>query len=120
VFLTLGKHLDGPLVLEAQQTTSSLKILGRGYKPDEPLSLWSNYADGSTVAIPGVFHAQDDQDGTLALNFPALPASVTSVVVYGRSSLVTGVLELRSTKAAATNKGSARQRSRAATARPVR
>lgn len=69
-------------------------MTGRGFKPGEALSVWGNRGDGSTVALGGGF-AENDRDGTLALSLPSPAANITSVVVHGRISGVTGLLDLR-------------------------
>lgn len=94
LFLTLGATIDGPLELQAAGNATTIRLAGRGFKPGETLSVWGNRGDGSTVALGGGF-AGDDRDGTLALSLPNPAADLTSIVVHGRISGVTGLLDLR-------------------------
>ncbi|HEX6292820.1 MAG TPA: hypothetical protein VFZ66_26785 [Herpetosiphonaceae bacterium] len=95
LFLTIGRRLDGPLELQAERHGTVLGVTGRGFKPGEVLSVWGNRADGSAVALGGG-RTHDDRDGTITLNVQAPAAGVTSIVVVGRISGVTGLLDLRS------------------------
>ncbi|HEY0735781.1 MAG TPA: hypothetical protein VGD69_12795 [Herpetosiphonaceae bacterium] len=92
LFLAIGVQLDGPLVLTAERG-ATLRLAGRGFKPGETLSIWGNRGDGTTVALGGGY-AGDDRDGTLALSLPAPASGITSIVVHGRISGVTGLLDL--------------------------
>ncbi|HEY0605181.1 MAG TPA: hypothetical protein VGD58_19840 [Herpetosiphonaceae bacterium] len=93
LFLAIGAQRDGPLVLTAERSAPTINLAGRGFKPGETLSIWGNRGDGSTVALGGGY-AGDDRDGTLALRLPAPASGITSIVVHGRISGVTGLLDL--------------------------
>ena len=94
LFLVLGAQIDGPLELQAASNVTTIRLAGRGFKPGETLSVWGNRGNGSTVALTGGF-AGNDRDGTLALRLPTPAAEITSIVVHGQISGVTGLLDLR-------------------------
>ncbi|HYF64234.1 MAG TPA: hypothetical protein VD886_15540 [Herpetosiphonaceae bacterium] len=94
IFLRLGAFSDGPLRLGMSEHNAALSVTGRGYKPGERVSLWINPQQGAPRSIEGDFWASADPDGSVSLSIPAPDTTDVSLVVYGQTSQVTGVVDL--------------------------
>ena len=93
LFLSLENPTVGPIKLTWQQKGAIITILGRGYKPGEQLSLWMNTRQNVTATVKGEFSVLTDNDGSINLMIPFPDQDVVSIVVYGRRSDVTGIVE---------------------------
>lgn len=94
LFLSLGTTIDGPLPLEVIETDTPLVLRGRGYKPGESIAVWGNTREGRAVPLAAVASAAENEAGTVELQLSSLDNSITSVVVVGRLSGVTSVVDL--------------------------
>jgi hypothetical protein len=94
LFLTADALDNAPLALTTEQTSTTIKISGRGFKPGEALALWANTRQGQAITIADGFRATNDADGSVSLLISLPAGDILSVVVYGRLSNAVGVAQV--------------------------